>query len=182
MSTVLPSLSACLPCFLPSFIRLVYFLFYRPVCLSACHLSFVLFTLYLTVLPFCLRACHSAHCLPSVTRLVNFVSSVLLSCLATCHGVFPLQFVLSTFCLTVLSVCRLSVVLYIFCLPVLAPCCCCHAAFRLSIVWFTFCLSIVWFTFWLSSCLPLCLVLLHNGGFFNGCITKRILLIQTFHS
>ncbi len=25
-------------------------------------------------------------------------------------------------------------------------------------------------------------VLLHNGGFCNGCITKRILLLQAFHS
>ncbi len=25
-------------------------------------------------------------------------------------------------------------------------------------------------------------VLLHNGGFWNGCITKRILLLQVFHS
>jgi len=24
-------------------------------------------------------------------------------------------------------------------------------------------------------------VLLHNGGFYNGCITKRILLLQAYH-
>ncbi len=26
------------------------------------------------------------------------------------------------------------------------------------------------------------MVMLHNGGFCNGCITKRILLLQAFHS
>ncbi len=29
---------------------------------------------------------------------------------------------------------------------------------------------------------PILMVLLHNGGFCNGCITKRILLLQSFHS
>ncbi len=26
------------------------------------------------------------------------------------------------------------------------------------------------------------MVLLHNGGFCNGCVTKRVLLLQAFHS
>ncbi len=29
---------------------------------------------------------------------------------------------------------------------------------------------------------PILMVLLHNDGFCNGCITKRILLLQAFHS
>jgi hypothetical protein len=31
-------------------------------------------------------------------------------------------------------------------------------------------------------CINYSLVLLHNGGFCNGCITKRILLFPAFHS
>jgi hypothetical protein len=33
-----------------------------------------------------------------------------------------------------------------------------------------------------DSCYAAHMVLLHNGGFYNGCITKRILLLQAFHS
>jgi hypothetical protein len=35
---------------------------------------------------------------------------------------------------------------------------------------------------WCQKIIVIIMVMLHNGGFCNGCITKRILLLQAFHS
>jgi hypothetical protein len=140
MSTVLPSLSACLPCCLPSFIRPVYFLSYRPVCLpfvirlvsfcltvlcvdlpSICHSSCLL-----SVLPSCLPVCACLSCCRlSVNRRCLLSVIVLPACLQPflCHSSGLLSVLTSCLPvrLPVMLPCCLSVFLSTFCLPYCLP-------------------------------------------------------------